>query len=86
MWGGAMDNNQIVSRYDKRDLSASAQGKEATGRQLDRRSDAGVEKAGPPQIAVARAKTGLRIGLGALRDPMSRDELPVLPLAFLQVE
>ena len=45
---GAMDNNQIVSRYYKCDLAAGAQSEESAGWQLDRRNHVVVEKACPP--------------------------------------
>src|SRR5882762_7848254 len=83
---GAMDEDEIEGRHDKSELPAIAPGEEAAGWQCHRSGEAVREKPGPPQVTVARAEAGARIGLRALLDPCGRDDLSVAPFALVQIE
>src|SRR5262245_9821375 len=85
VWG-TMDNDQIVSRDDKGVLTPVARGKERARRECDRRRRASIDRSDPPQISVAGADLGLRVGLCALLYPERRDELSIAPTALVEIE
>ena len=80
-----IDENQIVRRHHDGILADVAPRPKPAGRQIDRGNTA-VRSAGPPEIAVAEAAFGERIGGRARADPAGRDETAAPPRAVMQVE
>src|SRR5262249_32441461 len=86
-----MNDDQIVGRDHEGILALSADGSKRAGRNIDRRRSSHIaRKSNPPQISVAQARAQLgkrsRVGLRALADPRTRNDLAAVPRSLMEIK